>query len=271
MARITNASNDDLVRVVEGPVGTPVQGVGVEHDLTVANLLTRRLDAVSDVAFAARVSSDAFNRLEIAADGTTRRGSGSVAPSAVSAGSLLMPMVRTGNLYYRIPTGVIQSTATLVDGAGSYIPLMVPVACTLTECGVEVVTTAGAAGSVVRLGIYADHSTTPGIPQTLIQDFGTVATTSTGNQVITGLSVQLQPFTTYWLVNIAQGSPATQPTVRIFSASAAYGSTSLAAYMWSAYQTFGSTLGALPAQASTNLSIGSGAGSPSLVWVRLSY
>lgn len=80
MARITNASNDDLVRVVEGPVGTPVQGVGVEHDLTVANLLTRRLDAVSDVAFATRVSSDSFDRLQILADGTIRTGNGAVAP-----------------------------------------------------------------------------------------------------------------------------------------------------------------------------------------------
>lgn len=183
--------------------------------------------------------------------------------------SVLTPYVRSGNLYYRIPTGVGAATLSLTDGQVTYQPLVVPVACTLTEDGVEVVTTAGAAGSVVRLGIYTDHSTTPGIPQTLIQDFGTVATTSTGNQIITGLSVQLQPFVTYWLAACAQGAPATNPIVRISTGLAAYGSTGTGSYTWFGYQGTGGLSGALPASA--QVSSAPGSGGPAIHMVRLNF
>ena len=192
------------------------------------------------------------------------------AGSSPGGTSVLTPYVRSGNLYYRIPIQVPSSIAIQADGTGTWTPLVVPVACTLTEIGVEV-TTAGAAGATVRLGIYSDHATTPGLPQTLLNDFGTVATSTTGNQMLTGLSVSLQPYVTYWLCSIAQGSPATQATLRIYSGGTAYGSTAIATYVWSGYQTFGSTLGALPAAASTILATGSGGGGPTLMMVRLSY
>ena len=212
-----------------------------------------------DEIYAMRVVSD---RAELVRARTT-------ALFAPGQGSQLMPYVRSGNLYYRIPTGMNPATLSMTDGQPNYQPLVVPVACTLTEAGVEVVTTAGAAGSVVRLGIYADHTTTPGIPDARIQDFGTAATTSTGHQIITGLSVQLQPYVTYWLVACAQGAPATNPTVRVSTGLAGYGSTSVATYTWFGYQGTGGLTGALPASA--QVSSASGSGGPAVHMVRLSY
>jgi hypothetical protein len=192
------------------------------------------------------------------------------AGSSSGAGSLLMPAVRPGNLYWRLPIGATTSTATVANGGGTFTPLMVPVACTLTEIGVEVVGTVGAAGSVVRLGVYADSATAPGFPGALIQDFGTVATTTNGNQVLTGLTLALQPYVLYWTVAIPQGTPATNPTLRIYTGAANYGAGSLATYMWSSVQTFGTPLGALPADASAIASTCPGGGSPISTWVRLS-
>jgi hypothetical protein len=79
---------------------------------------------------------------------------------------------------------------------------------TVDRIGVHV-TTAGAAGSVIRLGIYnADDNM---FPSTLLLDAGTVVGTSTGNVDIT-ISQALNPGI-YWMCAASQGSPATHPSI----------------------------------------------------------
>jgi hypothetical protein len=73
------------------------------------------------------------------------------------------------------------------------------------------VVTAGAAGSVIRLGIYGSTSTM--FPGTLVLDAGTIDGTITAgsSQEIT-ISVTL-PAGVYWIGAVSQGSPATQPVM----------------------------------------------------------
>jgi hypothetical protein len=188
---------------------------------------------------------------------------------ASGQGSYLMPHLRSGNLYHRIPTGTGRSTGStsITDGVGNWIPFMVPKACTLTEIGCEVLT-AGAAGAVMRFGIWAENPTAPGLPAALIQDFGTVATTSVANAVITGLTVALQPYVLYFLSHHYQGAVSPQASIGVWGAASAFGSTNLSNYVWSTPQ--GTITGAYPASATPIVSTGSGGGAPASTWVRLS-
>lgn len=61
------------------------------------------------------------------------------------------------------------------------------------------VTTAATAGGYARLGIY--NSAASGLPGTVLLDAGTVATTSTGQKIITITPRVLTPGVVYWLVS----------------------------------------------------------------------
>jgi hypothetical protein len=67
-----------------------------------------------------------------------------------------------------------------------------PVATTWTRIGVRVGTSV--ASSLARLGVYAVGNT--GLPTTLLQDFGTVSTASTGDREIT-ISYTMDPGSYY--------------------------------------------------------------------------
>ena len=81
----------------------------------------------------------------------------------------------------------------------------------LSEISIQTVAIAGSAGSVMRFGVYNVNAS--GTPTTLVRDFGTVDTTTTGQKVITGLNLTLTPGL-YAFGSVAQGSPVTAPTVR---------------------------------------------------------
>ena len=92
------------------------------------------------------------------------------------------------------------------------MPFLVDKAHTFTGITVNI-TSAGATGSVVRLGIYADDGT--GIPGVLVLDTGTIDGTLTTYQAKT--ISQMLPPGQYWLAVAGQGSPATQPTLKAAS------------------------------------------------------
>jgi hypothetical protein len=109
--------------------------------------------------------------------------------------------------YYSGPLGT-RTTLAMAASTEYASPLYLAAAGTLTRLGLEI-TTAGAALSVVRLGIRSDNNGQPG---TLLLDAGTVAAdaiTASGIE-ITGLSRALTPGR-YWLTATAQGGT---PTVR---------------------------------------------------------
>ena len=104
-------------------------------------------------------------------------------------------------LYYG-PEGA-RSVVTTTAGTLTAVPFWVPVAQAFDRIGTEV-TVAGAASSVVRLGVYADNGS--GLPGALLFEAGTVAGDSTGAKEIKisrTLSAGL-----YWLGLVGQrGTP----------------------------------------------------------------
>jgi hypothetical protein len=104
--------------------------------------------------------------------------------------------------------GVGVGTTVLTANAVIAVPIVIPRIGTATSINIRV-TSAGAAGSVIRLGLYADTGAFN--PRSLIADGGTVDGTTTGLKTAT-ISVPVKPGI-YWLVAVGQGAPATQPTV----------------------------------------------------------
>lgn len=110
--------------------------------------------------------------------------------------------------YYGVSGPHIPGTQAATAGLQYAIPFYVPVAMTADRLSCEV-TTAGAAGSVVRLGIY--NNATNDLPGTLLLDAGTVVATSTGVKEATisqALAAGL-----YWLSVTAQGGTPTFRTI----------------------------------------------------------
>jgi hypothetical protein len=92
------------------------------------------------------------------------------------------------------------------------------------------VTSAGDAGSLLRIGVYADTGNS--YPGALILDAGTIAGDSATVQDITGLTLTLAPGI-YWIGGAVQLVTVTQPTVRIlgsvYTCPVPLGSTSISA------------------------------------------
>jgi hypothetical protein len=105
------------------------------------------------------------------------------------------------------------TTVAVGNGVLYLVPVYLPYSVTLDRLSIEVVTTPGGTGSVVRLGIY-NHNATTHLPDTLLVDAGTVDTTTTGTKEAT--ISQTLAAGTYWLAAVAQGSPSPNPTLRVF-------------------------------------------------------
>src|SRR3990172_6513068 len=114
---------------------------------------------------------------------------------------------KSGLYYLTNPVLASDTTGAATLNQVSYHPFPVGEALTIDRitCGVQA---AGAAGSVVRLGIYND---TDGMPDTLLLDAGTVAGDSTGYKEIT-VSQALTRGTLYWIAVVCQ--VAAVPTLR---------------------------------------------------------
>ena len=112
--------------------------------------------------------------------------------------------------YYYAPNVGIGTSAALGVGTLRATPFVVPNAVTVTRIGAEIATV-GDAGSVLRIGLYADDGT--GRPGALVSDAGTIAGDSATVQEIT-VSLGLGPGT-YWAASAVQVVTVTQPTVRV--------------------------------------------------------
>lgn len=123
---------------------------------------------------------------------------------------------RTGGFYVTTPTQGAPGSSALTNQRLCAAPIRIEQATTIDRIGLEV-TGAGSAGSVIRLGIYADAGGYPGI---LIHDAGTIDGTSATYQEKT-IAFTLQPGV-YWLAACAQGSPTpTNPSSRLHVGAAA--------------------------------------------------
>ena len=115
---------------------------------------------------------------------------------------------RVAGRYYRPAVGANSALAfALANGTEFAVPFFVSADDTFDRIAINV-TVAGAAGSVIRLGIKKESG---GAPGDLVLDAGTVDSTGTGAKTIT-ISQSLTAGW-YWLVAVGQGSPATNPEV----------------------------------------------------------
>lgn len=96
-----------------------------------------------------------------------------------------------------------RTTQSLTQDRLYYHPMIFEESVTIDAVGVDV-TTAGGAGAVVRLGLYADDD---GWPGSRLVDFGTVASTSTGIRTIA--VSQTIDAGVYWVATVGQVSGST--------------------------------------------------------------
>lgn len=158
----------------------------------------------------------------------------------------------SGRYYLTCSPQAVGTSAGLGTGTMRLYPWYVPNPVTITVIGVEI-TTAGDAGSTVRLGLYADNGT--GLPGQLILD--SIANAVSG--AVDGATVAVQSVTVaktlpaglYWVAAVVQNVTTTSPTVRTANGPITpytYGSTAVpgAGVGWIGYTQSGVTA-ALPA------------------------
>jgi hypothetical protein len=146
---------------------------------------------------------------------------------ATTPTSLLGAMSHIPRANYYSTTFGAHSTivGTTANGVAYATPLLLGAPGTVTRIACEV-TSAGSAGALVRLGIYADDGT--GAPGALLADGGTIdGTSATFQEVTLGTPLALSAGR-YWLAAAFQGAPTTGPTMRAAAGTAvvAAGSTS---------------------------------------------
>lgn len=118
-----------------------------------------------------------------------------------------------GNFFFPVSPVSTSTAATLGVGTLRAIPWVCLSSTSLAQLGAEV-TSAGDAGSKVRLGIYANSGS--GYPGSLAVDAGQIAGDSATVQMLTA-SLALSPGV-YWLAAVVQSVTTTQPTLRTVGA-----------------------------------------------------
>ena len=127
------------------------------------------------------------------------------------------PAWQSGCYYQATPSAAVATSATLGVGVVRVTPMAIQRSVSLVRIGAEV-TSAGDAGSTVRLGIWSDLG---GYPGALVLDAGTISGDSATVQEIT-ITLTLRPGM-YWVGAAVQGVTTTQPTIRSLSSPASSG------------------------------------------------
>lgn len=125
-----------------------------------------------------------------------------------SAGAATAVALQSGS-WYRFPAVATLTAVAQAAGSLRVAPKYIPNAVTLDRLGAEVSVT-GDAGSLVRLGIYADDGT--GKPGALMLDAGTILGDSATVQSITISKALTAGW--YWFGAVTQNITVTPPTVR---------------------------------------------------------
>lgn len=113
--------------------------------------------------------------------------------------------------------GTLGTNASLGNGTLRLAPWYLSAPATIDRIGSDI-SSAGSAGALLRLGIYADNG--QGYPGALVLDAGTVDGTSA---TVSELTVsQVLPLGLYWVGAVVQGAPSTQPTVRVLQSPLAF-------------------------------------------------
>lgn len=202
---ITNSAGGVTIAAAGGGGSGTVTSVGLSLP---AELTVSGSPVTSSGTLTAAWASQSANLFHAAPDGS----SGTPSFRAIAHRDLPRTVrgYKTGGaLYFMCQQAGSATSSTLSNNTLYMAPVLVPHAVTVASLLVEVVTTAGNAGSTIRLGIYADNGSYPGA---LVLDAGTVAADSTGVKEAT-FTQALAPGL-YWFGCVIQGAATTVPTVR---------------------------------------------------------
>lgn len=111
--------------------------------------------------------------------------------------------------YLRTPGVTGQTMTSLAEATLYATPLFIPGLMTVDRFALSV-STAGAAGALIRVGFYA-HDASYGGPGARILDAGTIDATTTGDK---SLTINQQLPGTVWAAWVVQGAAATRPVIR---------------------------------------------------------
>lgn len=137
-------------------------------------------------------------------------------------GNLYTHPASDGTVHHLAPNAAdyMAGTGTLamsVDDRAFVMPLRIGRAALVSAISIDI-SGAATAGRFLRYALYADRGDF--FPGQLVVDAGQIASNATGNQTIQIMPPILVPAGVYWVAIADQGSGATNPTVRAFSASA---------------------------------------------------
>lgn len=132
-----------------------------------------------------------------------------------SGSSIPVPAASVPAASYFFPVGSqwVNTISGLTNNQGTLYPWRNTQSMSIARLGCEV-TTAGEAGSLVRLGIFKDNGS--GRPGALTVDGGTVSSATTGVKEVT-VSASLDPGV-YWLAAVCQSAATTRPVLRCLDA-----------------------------------------------------
>lgn len=251
-ALTTTATGRALLEIANAAAGRTALDVPSNAEA----ILDALIDAKGDLIVGSAADTPA--REAVGSNGHILRGMSTAAngvewASEFSVGGTSLGMASA--LYY-VTTLPNSTTAAMTQNLALYVPVWFGRACTLDRVGVAVST--NIASSVVRLGLYTSSN---GLPTTLVADFGTVASATTGAKEIT--ISQAVNGGLYWLaiVNQTAGGVVLRGNAGGYGLNA-IGDSTLTAYssgVQVTHYTQSSVSGALGASASVDAVRGAGA------------
>jgi hypothetical protein len=251
---------------IQGVTAGAATGEVAIYDQTPAGIVTTKGDilAASAAHVAARVGVGSDGQV-LTADAASAAGvKWATAAGGGGQGDLLQ--AKSGNYTQLLASANSTGAVGTVNQARTF-PFAFAGAVTLTEVRVNVTT--AIASSVIRIGIYSSDSF--GLPGTLLADFGTVDSSTTGEKTIASLSQALAAGTGYHLCIVTQGG-ASAPSCSVSNRPVAGGPSTTTNYTdprWGAFSTT-TISGALPGTFPWSDTLGPGSPFPTLVLVKVS-
>lgn len=199
----------DHSQAVGNPHGTAVADVSGLPEALATKVPLSAIDAAGDLLVG--TADNAVGRLAIGAARKVLTSDGSTASWATAAGpSPAMFPVAVGQ-WFANPHDAVYAQATTLNRV-LYVPMWVPADVSAVD-GIQIeVTTVGAAGAVVRLGLHAPHATTK-FPDARMIDGGTVDATSGGGAAgvrsLTITPTAVTPNSLVYVSVVSQGAIAT--------------------------------------------------------------
>jgi hypothetical protein len=221
---VTTTANERSALVIAGGSGTILnflatddratklmwRGISVDDATAQVQIARARITGAVDQPYRV-VSGATVGETLVAGTTTTAQIKLAAMASPITTGQALQTFLKAGTYNYTLPTTGVTTNNSLGIGTLRATPWFVSRAVTVSRIGAEI-TVAGDAGSVLRLGLYADDGT--GYPGALVSGSEATIPSDVVGPAEATISATIQPGV-YWAVGVVQGVTTTQPAVRV--------------------------------------------------------